>query len=98
MYPERELIRLAAHKAALRGRICARRVECADAFAGLLRPLAWVDRALALGRKLGPFARLAAIPLTLLLKRVLFPRAKILGTLLRWGPSLFVALRSFNSR
>ncbi len=98
MYPQRELTRLALHKTALRGRIRVRRAKCAAAFAGALRPLAWADRALALGRKLSPFAKLAAIPLSLVLKRALFPRAKILGTLLRWGPGLFVALRGLKGR
>ena len=98
MYPQRELTRLALHKTALRGRIRVRRAECAAAFAVAVRPLTWADRALAFVQKLGPFAKLAAIPLTLLLKRVLFPRAKILGTLLRWGPGLFVALRGLKGR
>lgn len=98
MYPQPELIRLAAHKAVLRGRIGGHREECAAAFAGVMRPVAWLDRAVMLWRKLTPFASLAAIPLTLVLRRVLFPRAKILGTILRWGPSIFVAMRGLRGR
>jgi hypothetical protein len=92
MYSHRELIRLAAHKTALRRRIAGRRATCAAAAARMLAPVAWLERMLALGRKLAPFAPLAAVPLGFLLKR---PAAKprLLGTLLRWGPVLFGAVR-----
>lgn len=93
MYPHGELNRLAFHKALLRQRISWRREECAVAAAGALRPLAWLDRAIALWKQLRPFAKLAAIPLTLLAKRVLFPRFRVFSSLLRWGPAIFGAAR-----
>ncbi len=97
MYPDGELNRLAAHKSALRLRIGARRVECGIAAAGVERPLRWIDRAVALWRQISPMAKLAAIPLTLLLKRTLFPRTGLLGSLLRWAPAIFSAGRAFTT-
>ena len=93
MYPERELNRLAVHKAALRREIAANRVLCAAAAAGVARPLAWLDRVVAFWRRLSPLAALAAVPVGLLVQRTLFPRLKLLGPLLRWGPLLVGALR-----
>ncbi len=96
MYPQPELNRLAFHKAALRRRITLRRVECAEAAARVARPLEWLDRALALWRKLAPFAQLAAVPLGLLATRTVFSRHKILGALMRWGPLVFSAVRGIG--
>jgi len=93
MYPHGELAGLEVYKAALRQRIAARRVECAVAAAGAVRPLIWLDRAVVLWRKIRPLARLATIPLALLLKRTLLPRAGILTSLLRWTPAIFSAGR-----
>jgi len=97
MYPQPELNRLAVHKAALRRRIALRRVECAEAAARVARPLEWLDRALAFWRKLAPFTQLAAVPLGLLATRTIFSGHKILGTLVRWGPLVFTAVRSISS-
>ncbi len=96
MYAHRELIRLSVHKGILRRRIARRRAECVTAAAGLLRPVAWLDRAIALWRRFAPFAPLAAVPLGFLFKRAAAPRASVLGALLRWGPVLFGAVRSFT--
>lgn len=97
MYPDGELTRLAAHKSALRWRIGARRMECAVAVAGVERPLAWLDRAVAFWRRISPVAKLAAIPVTLLLQRTLFPRPGIFTSLLRWTPAIFSAGRAFSA-
>jgi hypothetical protein len=97
MYPQRELTRLAAHKAFLRRGIAVRRTQCAEAVGRATRPLEWLDRALALWRRISPLAALAAVPLGLLVSRTLLPRRKILGPLLRWGPVLFNALRSLGA-
>lgn len=94
MYPNGELIELELQKAALRRRIQLRRAECALAAEGASRPLEWIDRAIAMWRKISPMAKLASVPIALLLKKTVFRRAKILGTLLRWGP---VAFRIFRS-
>ncbi len=93
MYPQSELTRLAERKAILRRRIGLGRAECAAAAAGATRPLAWLDRALALWRKVTPFTKIAAIPLTLIFKRTLFPKVRLLATLLRWAPALIGAMR-----
>ena len=96
MYTRKELIRLGAHKTALRRRISVRRVQCAEAAARVVRPLAWMDRALALWRRISPVAKFAAVPLALAARRVLFPRLKVLGPLLRWGPLAMGVFRGFN--
>ena len=97
MYPTRELIRLAAHKAALRRDIAIHRAECAEAAAELARPFEWLDRALAWWRKVSPIAKLAAIPLGGLASRMIFKRLKIIGPLVRWGPTIFNLVRGFSA-
>lgn len=98
MYPHSELTRLAAAKVTLRRDIARRRHQCAAAAAAIARPLAWVDRAAAFWQKITPFAGLATVPLGLLLERAVFPRAKLLGTLLRWGPAALRAMRNLTRR
>ncbi len=85
MYPERELNRLAAHKAILRRNIALRRAECVEAAAQVVQPLEWLDRMLASWRRISPLARMAAAPLGFLAARTAFPRLKLLIPLLRWG-------------
>ena len=94
MYPDRELIRLAAHKVVLRRNIAARRRECVEAAAGVLEPLAWLDRMLALWKKFAPFA---AVPLGFLVTRAVAPRLKILRSVMRWGPLVVGAVRGIRS-
>jgi hypothetical protein len=55
--------------------------------------LEWLDRMLAFWRQLSPLAQFAAVPLGLLVQRTVFPRLKILRTLVRWSPLVFAALR-----
>ena len=93
MYPDRELTRLAAYKAALRRDIALRRTQCVEAAARVARPLEWLDRMLAYWRRLSPFVKFAALPLGFLLKRSLAPRPRVLGTLLRWGPPVLGIVR-----
>ena len=93
MYPHRELIRLDTHKTVLRLRIARRRAECAAAAAGVMQPVAWLDRMLVLWRRVAPFAPFAAVPLGFLLKRAAAPRRSVLGALLRWGPVMLGAVR-----
>ena len=97
MYPQRELIRLGAYKAALRRDIAFSRVRCAEAAARAVQPLEWFDRVLDFCRRLSPFAQIAAIPLGLLVQRTVFPRRKILGSLLRWAPLVFSAVRGLKA-
>ena len=97
MYPDRELIRLAAHKAALRRSIGFHRIQCVQAAARLAQPLEWLDRMLAFWRRLPSFARVAVVPLGLIVARTVFPRMKILGSLMRWGPLILGAVRGLRS-
>ena len=94
MYPAEDLIRLARHKAVLSRRITRHRAQCIEAATAAAQPLAWLDRMLAFWRKLSPFAKFAAVPMGLLVKRTLMPRQKILGSLVRWGPLIFSAVRA----
>ena len=95
MYPDRELTRLAAHKAALRRSIARHRNQCAAAARLALEPVAWLDRMIVLWRKLSPFAQFVAVPLGFLLKRSSASRPRLLGTLLRWAPLVLGAVRGF---
>ena len=97
MYPHGELNQLARHKAALQLRIGIRRFECSRAAARVERPLAWLDRVVAFWRKISPVAKLAAVPLAILLKRALLPRAGLLSMLFRWAPTIFSAGRAFGA-
>lgn len=94
MYSERELIRLAAHKRVLLARIDLGRRQIAEAFSEATRPLAWCDRALAWWHRASPLVQLAAVPLALVARRTLFPRAKLLGRLISWGPAAFGLVRA----
>ena len=102
MYPQRELIRLYVYKAALRRRISRHRAECVEAAARVALPLEWLDRALGFWRRLSPLAILAAVPFGALVTRAVFPRLKIIGSLMRWGPFVVGAVRgvaaAFRSR
>jgi hypothetical protein len=97
MYPQRELIRLGVHKAALRRRMARRRADCVSSATQVFRPVAWLDHLLVLWRRLSPFAGLAAIPFGLLLKRSTAPRPRLLGVLLRWAPVVWGAMRGLAS-
>ena len=96
MYPEFELNRLAALKAGLRRRIGVQRTTCARAATQVLRPLAWLDRALALWDRVSPLAKIAAVPLGFLLKRSPSAPPRLLGKLLRWGPIVLGAVRGLT--
>jgi hypothetical protein len=77
MYPDRELARLAVRKAELRGSITLHRLHCAQAAGRVTEPLVWLDRALALWRKFSPIAKLASVPIGVLLPAVLFSFLKM---------------------
>jgi hypothetical protein len=95
MYSDRELNRLAAHKAALRRNLAAHRRQCVTAAARVGQPLAWADRMLVLWRRFAPIAALAALPLGFLLKRSPATRPRLLGTLLRWAPVVLKTVHGF---
>ena len=96
MYPTHELKQLARHKAALQRKITWHRAQCVRASTRLARPLDWLDRMLAHWHRISPLARLAVIPLGLLLKKSSSPQPRLLGALLRWGPTAWNVLRGFT--
>ncbi len=58
----------------------------------------WLDRALALWRRVSPLALIAAVPLGFFLfKRVASPRLKILGALVKWAPLMFGVVRGVRA-
>lgn len=97
MYPDAELTRLAAHKAALRRRIAARRADCAEALQRVAQPLAVLDRIRDLWRRVAPLARMLALPVGLLFARSVPSRTGFFGRVLRWTPIVFAAWRSFTA-
>jgi hypothetical protein len=97
MYPNGNLNELAVHKIAVRQRIASRRRACVDAAERLAEPLEKIDHVLAQWRRISPVAKVAAVPLAMGLKKILFPRAKIFGSLLRWGPIAFKIFRGFKA-
>ncbi len=98
MYPHHELNRLAAHKASLRREIGFCRFQCAEAAARVAKPLVWLDRAVAFGRRISPLAFFAALPVGLVAQRTVFSRFKLLGSLVRWGPLVFSAVRGLRAK
>jgi hypothetical protein len=97
MYPQRELTRLAAYKTALQWDIALRRTQCATAAARVVQPLAWLDRMLACWRRLSTFGPLAVVLLGWTVTRTVFPRRKILRSLLRWAPLVLGLVHSIGS-
>ena len=97
MYPQRELTRLAAYKSALQWDIALHRTQCAEAAARVAQPLAWLDRMLACWRRLSTFGPLAVVLLGWVVTRTVFPRRKILGSLLRWTPLVLGLVRGIGS-
>jgi len=76
MYPGQELNHLALRKAALRRGIALRRVHLTAEWMRVTRPVAWVDRLVAIGRRLSPLVLVAALPLGRLVVRSLLSRLK----------------------
>ena len=97
MYPQRELIRLTAYKAALQRDIAVHRAQYTRAAAHVAQPLELLDRILTIWRKLSPFALFAAVPLGFLVQRTVFPRLKILRSIVRWSPLVFTVVRGIGS-
>ncbi len=71
MYPTGDLTELAQRKAILQARIAIRRWKCAQSATELARPLEYVDRGIAMWRRVAPFAKVLAVPAGLMLTRVL---------------------------
>jgi len=97
MYPQRELTRLTAYKVALQRDIARQRIQFAAMATRVAKPLDLLDRILVLWRRISPLALVAAMPLGLLVQRVVAPRMKILGSLVRWGPVIFTAVQRIST-
>jgi hypothetical protein len=97
MYPQRELIRLSAYKASLQRDIAIHRAQYTKAAAHVAQPLELLDRMLVLWRRISPIALFAAVPLGFLVQRTVFPRLKILRSIVRWSPLVFTAIRGISS-
>jgi hypothetical protein len=97
MYPQPQLNRLATHKVALRRGIARRRAQCAEAAARIAQPVEWLDRMLALVRRISPLIKFASVPLGFFAARTVFSRRKILGSLVRWSPLVLGAVRGLRS-
>jgi len=69
MFPHQDLTDLARRKELLQANIALCRLDCRAAAAELARPLALIDRGLALWRRVSPAAKLFAIPAGLLVSR-----------------------------
>lgn len=97
MYPQPELSRGAARKAAVRRSIARRRAQCVVAADQASQPLALLERLMVLWRQLAPYAGVAAVALSFRRKSATSARAGLLRKLLRWGPVVSGALRLFRS-
>jgi hypothetical protein len=95
MYPRKELTILAERKAVLLDRICTTRDELMAAAERVAEPIEVVDGLIERWRRISPMAKLAAVPLGFLLRRLVMKRARKLSAALRWGPLLFSAVRGF---
>jgi hypothetical protein len=100
MYPRGELELLAARKALLQTRIAVRRWEVAAVATELMRPIAAIDRGLAVWHRISPFVKILGVPLGLLLTRIVSRKRQGKST----GKSKFAAfmtalpliIRGFN--
>lgn len=96
MYPTRELIEIARRKAILRQSIARCRIEYATAAASAAKPIAWIDEAYKLWRRLTPilavfssaFGGFATSPRSKL--------RKIFSIALRLAPTLFRTFAAFR--
>ena len=88
MYPSGELKRLADRKVLLQARIAVRRWEMTAAAVSIARPIAFIDRMLDTLHRISPFLKLAAVPLGLLLPRIIARKREGKPT----GKSKFAAL------
>jgi hypothetical protein len=100
MYPAAELTDLQRRKALLRAKISIGRLECTTMAGDVARPLDWIDRMVQQWRKISPIAKIAAIPLGLLLKRGLLPgkKLRLMSRLVRFLPLVLAAMKTFRGQ
>lgn len=102
MYPAGELARLEERKRLLRQRIALTRLECTVYAAEAAKPLEWIDRARLAWQRIAPVAKVAAVPLALLLGRRWkhrHPRSSsALGGVWRLLPVILGVMKMMKSR
>ena len=100
MYPTAELTELARRKAMLHARISGDRLRCVALADEVARPLDWLDRVIAQWCRIPPMAKVAALPLGLLLRRVVFPRKKLhlFGRVMRLVPMVMSAVKIMKAQ
>ena len=100
MYPSTELSDLAARKAVIRARVSVGRLRCAAYAAEAARPLHLLDRVITQWRRIPPIAKIAVLPLGLLVRRAVLPRKKVhlVGRAIRLLPIVMSALKILNAR
>jgi hypothetical protein len=97
MYPARALSELATRKAEIRRAISGHRAQLAAAAAAVARPVAWIDRAVAFGRRWASLGMVAAVPVALFSRRAQSPWVRAAGVLMRLGPLVLGAYRGFQA-
>jgi hypothetical protein len=100
MYPSAELTELGQRKSALRARIAGSRLACSALAGEVARPLNWIDRGIEQWRRIPPMAKIAALPLGLLLRRAVFPAKKthLAGKAVRLLPLVMGAFKLFKAQ
>ena len=100
MYPAAELDALARRKAVLRARISLDRLRVTALATEVAKPIDWIDRAIIQWKRISPFAKLAAVPLGLLLQRGLVSGKKtsLASRALRLMPLVLSAVRMFKAQ
>lgn len=90
MYPKVDLEILANRRKAMRVQIRDRRALLVIDTANVSRPVVWAEDMWAKWKAISPFAKIAAIPLGIFMKRKVFPKSGgILGGLIRFAPMAF---------
>jgi hypothetical protein len=97
MYPQPELSRGVARKAAVRRSIALRRMQCVMAATQAAQPLALFERMVTVWRQLAPFAGVAAVAFGFRRTQGGSPHRGFISTLLRWGPIVAGLLRLYRS-
>lgn len=93
MYPQPDLNVLAQRKQTLMRRIRSRRAECAAQAVEVLKPAVWAEGVYAKWRAISPLAKLAAVPVGMVLLRKFTPK---IGGLLSWAPLAMNLFRAFR--
>lgn len=104
MFPGEELDDLARRKALLQARIALGRFDCVTAAEALGRPIALVDRGVAVWRRISPVVKLLAIPAGLFLgsrfggsRHPRRRRGGRLGTVLSLAPLILRGVKLFTT-